>query len=324
MKALLLHAWGEPSDLKLTELPDLSPAPGQVVIDVAAIGVNLADTLMVRGKYQMKPPFPFAPGSEVAGTVRAVGAGVDDLALGDRVLAFVPYGAFATQLATERARVFRLPASMPFEHAAAFTVVYGTSYFAFVYRAKVEPGQTVLVHGAAGGVGVSAVQIAKALGARVLATAGSSDKRAFVRSLGADEVFDSRAPDWVEQVLAATAGEGADHIYDPVGGEIFERSLKCIAFGGNLHVIGFASGDIPSCAMNRVMLKNISLVGLHWPAYQQKAPALLGEAIAKMFGMYERGQLALQIGATFPLERASEALGEITSRRAQGKIVLTV
>ena len=324
MKSLLVHAWGEPSDLQLTELPDLEPGPGQVVVDVRAVGVNLADILMIQGKYQLKPPFPFAPGAEVAGVVRAVGEGVLGLAPGARVLALVPYGAYATQVRAEAAQVFAIPANMPFEHAAAFTVVYHTSYFAFVYRARVEPGQTVLVHGAAGGVGVSAVQIAKALGARVLATAGSPEKRAFVESLGADAVFDSRGGEWVESVMRETDGRGADHVYDPVGGDVFDLSLKCIAFGGSLHVIGFASGKIPSAAMNRVMLKNIALVGLHWPAYQQKDPAKIGEAMAALFELYERGQLAVQVGGTFPLAQASEALGEIAARRAQGKIVLTV
>lgn len=323
MKALLVHAWGQPADLKLTELPDLAVAPGLIAIDVRAVGVNLADILMVQGKYQIKPPFPFAPGSEVAGVVREVGEGVTKVKPGDRVLAQVSWGAYATQVLAREPQVHAIPASMPFEHAAAFTVVYHTSYFALVYRAPVHPGQTVLVHGAAGGVGLSAVQIAKALGARVLATAGSSEKRAFVREQGADEVFDSRDKGWVDEVLRATGGRGADHIYDPVGGEVFDLSLKCIAFSGNLHVIGFASGTIPSCAMNRVLLKNISLVGLHLGAYQEKDPGKVPEAMAALFAMYERGQLPVHIAATFPLEQAVEALGQITSRRVQGKVVLT-
>jgi NADPH2:quinone reductase len=236
----------------------------------------------------------------------------------------VPYGAYATQVSAAQHQVYRLPETMPFEHAAAFPIVYHTSYFALAVRAPVRPGQTVLVHGAAGGVGVSAVQIAKALGAHVLATAGSAEKRSFVREQGADEVFDSRDPRWVEQVLRATDGRGADHIYDPVGGDVFDLSLKCIAFSGNLHVIGFASGRIPSCAMNRVMLKNIALVGLHFPAYQTKDPEQIPLAMAALFAMYERGQLPVHIGGTFPLERAASALEEISSRRAQGKIVLTI
>ncbi|MDB4985749.1 MAG: hypothetical protein JWN04_927 [Myxococcaceae bacterium] len=319
-----MHAWGEPSDLQLTELPDLMvSAPGQILIDVKAVGTNFPDILMMQGKYQIKPPFPFAPGAEIAGIVKAVGASVTKVKPGDRVLAILPWGAYATQVIAYEAQVYAIPEVMPFEHAAAFTIVYHTSYFALVYRAPVKPGETVLVHGAAGGVGVSAVQIAKALGARVLATAGSPEKRAFAKQQGADEVFDSRDSSWVQEVMRATDNRGADHIYDPVGGEVFDLSLKCIAFSGNLHVIGFASGTIPNCAMNRVLLKNISLVGLHWGAYQLKDPGKVPEAMTALFGLYERGLLPVQIGATFPLERAVEALQEISARRVQGKVVLT-
>jgi NADPH2:quinone reductase len=278
--------------MKLTELPDLSAGPSQILIDVKAVGVNFPDILMIQGKYQTKPPFPFAPGSEIAGVVRDVGAAVTKVRRGDRVLATVPWGAYASQVVAYEPQVFAIPDVMPFEHAASFTIVYHTSYFALVIRAPVKPGETVLVHGAAGGVGLSAVQIAKALGARVLATAGSPEKRAFVKAQGADEVFDSRESNWVEQVMRATDGRGADHIYDPVGGDVFDLSLKCIAFSGNLHVIGFASGKIPNCAMNRVLLN-------------------------------ERGLLPVQIGATFPLDRAVDALQEISLRRIQGKVVLT-
>ncbi len=324
MKAMLAHGWGEPSELVFSDLPDLSAGPGQVLLDVKAVGVNFPDILMVQGKYQVKPPFPFAPGSEVAGLVRAVGEGVTRVRPGQRVLAMVPWGAYASQALAAEASVFVIPETMPFEHAAAFTIVYHTSYFALVIRAPLQAGQTLLVHGAAGGVGLSALHIARALGARVLATAGSAEKRAFVKAQGADEVFDSRDPAWVEGVLKATSGKGADHVYDPVGGDVFDLSLKCIAFGGNLHVIGFASGTIPNCAMNRVLLKNISLVGLHWGAYQYKEPQRIPEAMAALFAMYERGQLPVQIGGSFPLERAPEAMAEIASRRAQGKIVLTI
>lgn len=324
MRAMQVDRWCEPSDLKLVELPDPEPGPAQIAIDVKAVGVNLADILMVQGKYQIKPPFPFAPGSEVAGVVRAVGSEVRGVRAGQRVLAMLPYGGYATQVLASEEQVFVLPERMSFEHAAAFTVVYGTSYFALVYRAPVQPGQTVLVHGAAGGVGLSAVQIAKALGARVLATAGSPEKRAFVRAQGADHVFDSRDVSWVDEVMRVTDGRGADHIYDPVGGDVFDLSLKCIAFSGNLHVIGFASGRIPTCAMNRVLLKNISLVGLHWGAYQQKDPAKVPEAMRALFDMYERGKLSVEVSATYPLEQAPEALTQIMTRKVQGKVVLTV
>ena len=324
MKAMLARRWCEPSELELSELPDLSAGLGQVLIQVKAVGVNFPDILMVQGKYQVKPPFPFAPGSEVAGVVQAVGSGVSHVKPGDRVLAMLPYGAYASQAVAAGELVYRIPDVMSFEHAAAFTIVYHTSYFALVIRAPLLPGQTLLVHGAAGGVGISAVQIGRALGARVLATAGSPEKRAFAIAQGAEQAFDSRDPSWVQAVLDATGGKGADHIYDPVGGDVFDLSLKCIAFSGYLHVIGFASGTIPQCSMNRVLLKNISLVGLHWGAYQQKDPAKVHEAMASLFAMYERGQLPVQVSETYPLERAPEALAQIASRRVQGKIVLTV
>ena len=316
--------WCEPRDLKLVELAGPSAKADEVLIDVKTIGVNLADILMVQGKYQIRPPFPFAPGSEVAGVIREVGADVRTFVPGQRVLALLPYGAYASEVAVRADRVFVIPEAMSLEHAAALTVVYHTSYFALVYRAPVQPGQTVLVHGAAGGVGLAAVQIAKALGARVLATAGSAEKRAFVLSQGAEAAYDSRDPGWVQEVLQATEGRGADHIYDPVGGDIFDLSLKCIAFAGNLHVIGFASGRIPTCAMNRVLLKNISLVGLHWGPYQDKDPAKISAAMAALFAMYERGELMIEVGGTYPLEQAPEALDQILTRKVQGKIVLTV
>ncbi len=324
MKAMQVERWCEPSDLRLVELPGRQPNADEVLVDVRAIGVNLADILMVQGKYQIRPSFPFAPGSEAAGVVRAVGANVEGVSVGQRVIALVPYGAYASELVVRADHVHVLPDAMSFEHAAALTVVYHTAYFALVYRAKVEPGQTVLVHGAAGGVGLAAVQIAKALGARVLATAGSAEKRALACAQGAEEAYDSRDPAWVSEVLRATSDRGADHIFDPVGGDVFDLSLKCIAFGGNLHVIGFASGRIPSCVMNRVLLKNISLVGLHWGPYQDKDPEKVRAAMKALFGMYARKELSLEVSSVFPLEEAATALGQIVSRKVQGKIVLTV
>lgn len=322
MHAMLLSDFGKPEDLRWTEGPDLTPGCGQVVIDVQAVGCNLADTLIVQGKYQVKPPFPFAPGMEASGRVLSVGEGVQGLKEGQRVLTTPRFGAYATQICADQSDVFPIDDAMPFDEAAAFPIVYQTSYFALVYRAPLLPRQTLLVHGAAGGVGLSAVQIGKALGARVLATAGSESKRQFVREQGADAVFDSRDPGWVDWVKSETDGRGADHIYDPVGGDVFDMSLKCIAFSGNLHVIGFASGRIPEAAMNRVLLKNISLVGLHWGAYRDHEPEKIAEGMAASMEMYGRGQLAVQIGGRYPLQEAARALSDISARRAQGKIVL--
>src|SRR5262245_11821716 len=246
MQAMLVEQWGEPRDMVLRELPDPRPGKGQVAIEVKAIGCNFFDILIAQGKYQVKPPLPFSPGGEVAGVVRALGEGVNGLAVGDRVFAMLGYGGFASRCLAPAATTVTMPDGMSFEHGAAFGVVYQTSYFGLVYRAALQPGETLLVHAAAGGVGLAAVQIGKALGARVLATAGSAAKCAVALEHGAEAAYDYSNGDWVEAVRDATNGRGADVIYDPVGGEIADLSLKCIAFSGRFLVIGFASGTIPS------------------------------------------------------------------------------
>ncbi|HVM96127.1 MAG TPA: NADPH:quinone oxidoreductase family protein, partial [Candidatus Acidoferrales bacterium] len=209
-----------------------------------------------------------------------------------------------------------------FEHGAAFGIVYQTSYFALVYRAALQPNETLLVHAAAGGVGLAAVQIGKALGARVLGTAGSAEKCAIAKRHGADDCFDYLNPDWVDKVKAATNGRGADVIYDPVGGDIFDLSTKCIAWCGRLLVIGFASGRIPSLQINRVLLKNISIVGLHWGAYRQHEPEKIPQAMQALFEMYERGQVTPEVSSQYPLRQAAKALDEIATRRSVGKVLL--
>jgi NADPH2:quinone reductase len=322
MHAMIVEDWCEPKDLKLVELPDPAPGRGEVAIDVKAVGCNFFDILIAQGKYQVRPPRPFAPGGEVAGVIRAVGAEVSDLKVGDRVFAMLGWGGYASVALAPAATVVRMPDSMSFEHGAAFGVVYQTSYFGLVYRAAVQAGETLLVHAAAGGVGLAAVQIGKALGARVLATASSPAKLEIARQHGAAEVFDYSTPEWVERVKEATAGRGADVIYDPVGGEIFDLSTKCIAFGGRLLVVGFASGVIPSIQINRVLLKNISIVGLHWGAYRLNDPAKIPEAMQALFAMYERGTVRPVVSSTYALPDAAKALDEIASRRSIGKVVL--
>jgi len=322
MRAMVATQWGEPSDLQLTELPDPQPGPRQVAIDVRASACNFFDILMVQGKYQVRPPLPFSPGGEVAGVVRAVGPGVDRIAPGDRVFAMLGWGGFASMALAPVDSVFKMPDSMSFEHGAAFGVVYQTSYFGLVYRAQLRAGETLLVHAAAGGVGLAAVQIGRALGARVLATAGSSAKLEIARQHGAEEAYDYTTPDWVERVKAATGGRGADVIYDPVGGDIFDLSTKCIAFGGRLLVIGFASGRIPSIQVNRILLKNIAVVGLHWGAYRQHDPARIPQAMDALFDLYTQGKLRPVVSSTWPLADAARALEEIASRRSVGKVLL--
>jgi len=322
MRAMLVEHWCDPKDMVLRELPDPPPGKGQVAIEVKAIGCNFFDILIAQGKYQVKPPFPFSPGGEVAGVVQAVGDEVRDLAVGERVFATLGYGGFASRCLAPAASTVKMPDGMSFEHGAAFGVVYQTSYFGLVYRAALHAGETLLVHAAAGGVGLAAVQIGKALGARVLATAGSAAKCDVALQHGADAAFDYSTADWVEQVKAMTGGRGADVIYDPVGGEIFDLSLKCLAFSGRLLVIGFASGTIPSVQVNRVLLKNISIVGLHWGAYRQHDPDKIPQAMRALFRLYEQGKVTPLVSSQYPLERAADALDEIATRRSVGKVLL--
>jgi len=322
MRAMMATQWGEPTDLTLMQMPDPEAGPRQVSIDVRASACNFFDILMVQGKYQVRPPLPFAPGGEVAGIVRAVGPGVEHIQPGDRVFAMLGWGGYASVAVAPVDAVFRMPESMSFEHGAAFGVVYQTSYFGLVYRAQLQPGETLLVHAAAGGVGLAAVQIGRALGARVLATAGSAAKLETARAHGADEAYDYSTPDWVERVKAATGGRGADVVYDPVGGEVFDLSTKCIAFGGRLLVIGFASGRIPSIQANRILLKNIAVVGLHWGAYRQHDPRRIPQAMEALFELYSQGKLRPVVSSTWPLTQAAAALDEIASRRSVGKVLL--
>ena len=261
---MVVHELGGPGSLRREELDAVSADPGQVVIDVSATGCNFFDILITQGKYQVRPELPFSPGAEVAGTVREVGEGVERFAVGDRVSALLAYGGFASTVAAPQERVFPMPPQMTFEEAAALGVVYQTSYVGLVHRANLRQGETLLVHAAAGGVGLAAVQIGAALGACVIGTAGTPGKLDLVKQNGADVVLNYRDEDWVGRVKELTDGRGADVIYDPVGGDTFDLSTKCVAFEGRILIIGFASGHIPSAKMNRVLVKNFSLVGLHW------------------------------------------------------------
>jgi NADPH2:quinone reductase len=298
------------------------PGPGQVLIDVKAIGCNFPDILIVQGKYQMKPPLPFSPGHEVAGVVLAVGAGVTRVTLGQRVFAMIDLGAYAERAVSDDARVFAIPDGMSFMEAAAFALVNQTSYSALVHRAQMQPGEWLLVHAAAGGVGLAAVQIGKALGARVIATAGTAAKLEIARQSGADALIDYQTEDWVERVKQVTDGHGADVIYDPVGGDVFDGSSKCIAFEGRLLVVGFAGGRIPSIAANRILLKNMSVVGVHWGMYQRLGSPLVDEWMNTLFAMYVKGQVWPVIYKTFPLPEAATALAAIASRESYGKVIL--
>lgn len=322
MRAIVVDRWMEPQELAVRDIAEPELRPDTVKLDVEAAGCNFFDILMARGQYQVKPPFPFVPGGELAGTVSEVGRGVDDFAPGDRVLAPVPTGAYAERAVVPAASAWRLPPAMSFDEGAVFPIVYPTSYAALVYRARMRPGETLLIHAAAGGVGLAAVQIGKALGARVIATAGGADKLAVVRQAGADELIDYQTEDFVERVHALTDGRGADVIYDSVGGDVFDRSLKCIAWNGRLLVIGFAGGRIPEAKANRILLKNIAVVGLHWGAYARNEPARVPETFAALFQMYAEGRIKPVICARYPLERTGEALVALGGRKTYGKVVV--
>jgi len=322
MKAVLARMWGEPAMLEYTEVFPPAPRPGQVLIDVKAIGCNFPDILIVQGKYQKKPPLPFSPGAEVAGVVRDVGPGVTQVGIGERVFALMDWGAYAEQVVVDQHHAYALPGFMTFETGAAFGLAYQTAWCGLVRRAALRRGETLLVHGAAGGAGLAAVQLGKALGARVIATAGSREKLEVARAAGADVLVNYRTEEWIERVKKETDGRGADVIYDPVGGDVFDGSTRCIAFEGRLLVIGFTSGRIAEVATNRVLLKNVSIVGVHWGLYSERDPVLVRRWMVELLKLAEAGQLKPVVSKTFPLREATRALAAIASRESYGKVVL--
>ena len=323
MRAVVVDRWMEPSELRVSEVEAPKLWPGTLAVEVKAAGCNFFDILMCRGQYQVKPPFPFIPGAEAAGVVSEVAGDVKGFAVGDRVLLSTQLGAFAERVVASPKAAWKMPAGMSFEEGAAFPIVYPTSYVALVLRAQLRAGEWLLVHAAAGGVGIAAVQIGKALGARVIATAGGTDKLEVARAAGADVLVDYQAEDFVERVKEATGGKGADVIYDSVGGDVFEKSLKCIAWSGRLLVIGFAGGRIPEVKANRILLKNIAVVGLHWGAYAQHEPARIAETFEALFRLYEEGRIRPVIFRAYPLEELPAALAALGGRKTYGKVVVT-
>jgi NADPH:quinone reductase len=323
MKAWRVSEWCEPEQMKLEEISLPEPGPGEVRIKNHAAALNFYDILMIQGKYQVKPPLPFTPGSEVAGTIDAIGPDVKGFFVGDRVQAMASGGGYAEYSLAPAAKTFRVPDRMSFEEAAAMIVIYQTSYFALKNRTTVKAGEWLLVQAAAGGVGLSATQIGKAFGARIIATAGSQEKLDFCLSEGAEHALNYRDGGWVEQVKQITGGRGADIIYDPVGGDIFDLSSKCIASEGRLLVIGFAGGRIPSIAANRILLKNISVIGCYWGGYLEHHPKFMAEAQGALFRMYEAGEIKPIVSQTYPLAEAVAALKALAGRKTYGKVVLT-
>lgn len=320
MRAVLSKAVGS---LEVDEVPDPTPGPDQVVVDVAGCGVNFPDVLMIEDKYQFKPPRPFSPGGEIAGTVSTVGSDVTSLAIGDRVVAMLGNGGMAEKVAIPAAAAIPVPDGVDLVSAAGFLVAHGTSHYALKDRAALQPGETLLVLGAAGGVGLAAVELGKLLGARVIAAASSQEKLELCRSYGADETIDYSTEDLRERLKALVGKDGVDVCYDPVGGALSEPALRSMAWDGRFLVIGFAAGDIPKVPLNLPLLKSCQIVGVFWGASTARDPEHNRENIAELLGWLAEGRLRPHVSATFPLARAGEAIAELAARRARGKIVVT-
>ncbi len=324
MKALLCRQYGPPDSLVIEDLPSPAAGPGEVVVSVKAAGVNFPDVLIIQNKYQLKPPLPFSPGSELAGVVKDVGAGVVHVAPGDRVMAITSYGAFAEEVKTEAARTHAVPEGMDDVTAAAFLFAYVTSHHALRDRAQLKAGETLLVLGAAGGVGLAAVEIGKALGARVIACASTDDKLAVCRRHGADAAINYASEDLRERIKQLTDGRGVDVVFDPVGGPYTEPALRSTAWRGRLLTIGFAAGEIPKIPLNLPLLKGCSIVGAFVGEFIRREPERFAESLRELFEWYREGQLKPHVSATFPLAQAAGALTMMAERKVVGKVVLTV
>lgn len=322
MKAIVCKAWGLPETLVIEEQADLVPAAGEIVIDIMAAGVNFPDVLIIQNKYQFKPELPFTPGNELAGTVHAVGAGVTQYKVGDKVFAFVPQGAFAQQVKVTPDAVLPMAAGMDFDTAAAITLTYGTSHHAVVDRAQLKAGETMLVLGAAGGVGLAAIEIGKALGARVIAAASTAEKLAICKEHGADVLINYSTEDLREAIKAATNGKGPDVVYDPVGGSYTEPAFRSIAWRGRYLVIGFANGEIPKLPLNLPLLKGASLVGVFWGDYARREPAHNLAAMQELMRWLAEGKIKPHISARYALADTPQALIDMASRKVTGKIVI--
>lgn len=322
MKALLCKRLGPARDLVLEDVPSPEPKPNDVVLSVQAAGVNFPDTLIIEGKYQFQPPLPFSPGGEAAGTVTAVGAKVGAFKVGDRVMALTGWGAFAEQVAVPASNVMPIPPDMDFPIAAAFGMTYGTSMHALRQRGQLQAGETLLVLGASGGVGLAAVEIGKAMGARVIAAASSAQKLAVAQAAGADDLIDYSQANLREEIKRLTDGKGVDVIYDPVGGELFEHAVRGLAWNGRLLVVGFASGTIPQLAANLVLLKGAAVLGVFWGAFAQRQPADNAANFKQLFAWHAEGRLKPLVSQTFALADAGIAIEKLGQRQAVGKLVV--
>ncbi|HJS32020.1 MAG TPA: NADPH:quinone oxidoreductase family protein [Alphaproteobacteria bacterium] len=323
IRAVICRENGDPSVLRIEEIPAPKLSNGGVRIAVEAAGLNFADTLVVKGAYQIRPPFPFTPGLECAGVVREVAPDVKDIKVGDRVMAAIGMGCFAEEIVARAVDVFPVPKNGDLSAAGAFPIVYGTAHGALDYRARLKAGETLLVLGAGGGVGLAAVEVGKAMGAKVIAAARGADKLARAREHGADHVIDYVAEDLRARIKDVTADRGADVIFDPVGGDAFDAALRAIAWEGRLLVVGFASGRIPQVPANLLLVKNVSAIGVFWGGYRQKAPKVVRDSFAKLNDWWRHGKLRPHISHCFDIADVASAMNLLLSRRTTGKIVLT-
>lgn len=324
MKAIVCHELTGAAALRFEEVAEPQPGPDQVRLHVRACGVNFADSLITRGQYQKQPQPPFSPGFEVSGEVLERGADVANIQVGDRVIAITPYGGYAEQVVVNANLCVPMPKGMSWEYGAAFPVVFGTSHVALWHRARLQAGETLVVHGASGGVGLTAVAIGKQLGATVIATASSPEKLEVAQKHGADHLIDVNVEDVRLQIKELTEGRGADVVYDPVGGELFTASLRSMAFEGRILVIGFAGGTVPQIPANHLLVKNVDVIGVNWPAYAELHPRIMTESFRTLLQWYVDGAIQPHISATYPLEQAVEALNQVIARKSTGKVVITM
>jgi NADPH2:quinone reductase len=324
MKAVVCKSYGPPENLTLEEVADPTPVRGQVLIDVYAAGLNFPDVLQIAGKYQFQPPFPFTPGSEMAGIVTETGMGVSGVKPGDRVMALTGIGALAERAVVDASSVDVIPETMDFNTAAALGLAYGTSYHALAQRARLQPRENLLVLGASGGVGLAAVEIGKAFGACVIAGASTDQKLQIAKEHGADVLVNYSQGSLKDRIKELTGGKGADVIFDPVGGELFDQCARCINWNGRILVVGFASGTIPKYPVNLALLKGCQIVGVFWGDFRQREPETYRENCQALFELFREGKIKPLISQAFPLERYADALNVFVNRQAVGKIVLRI
>lgn len=324
MKAILCHRYGTADELELSDLPQPDAGEGEVVVKVAAAALNFFDTLLIAGKYQIKPDFPFSPAAEFAGTVHSVGKDVTTFAPGDRVMSYAAYGAAREFVVAEASRLVRIPDNLDFERAAGLSVTYGTTIHALKDRAKLQPGETLAVLGAAGGTGLAAIEIGKLMGARVIACASSDEKCEFTKKHGADETVNYGRDDLRAELKRVGGKHGIDVIYDPVGGDYAEPALRSMAWKGRYLVIGFAAGEIPKIPLNLVLLKGCDVVGVHWGVFVEREPEAQARNMDEIVRWCADGKLSAHVHAVYPLSETGQALKDIAARKVMGKAILKI